>query len=198
MSQPQTSQYSDLTDLLHSAEEIPEGIETADFSEFLLLQPEVFENPSRTIKAKKDEKGKFTGVLEITFTGGLFKDGQKVGGSRERTWVSTKLFEKEGQPGMTSTVAEYLKRCGFIVKGLAGVELVELMIQSQNTPVGVKMKWTNRTERDADGNYGKEFAKTKDFNIGTKDEPLYQPEVELNGQKVQARHRVSHFVSLNN
>jgi len=195
MSNPQTVQYSDLTDLLHSAEEIPEGVETADFSEFLLLQPGVYENPSRTIKAKKKDDGSI--VFEITFSGGLFKDGAKVGGLRERTWVSTKLFEKEGQPGRTSTVAEYLKRAGFSVKGLSGTDFIELMIQSQNTPVGVGVKWTNRTERDADGNYGKEFAKTKDFNIGTKDEPLYQPEVELNGQKIQARHRVSYFASLN-
>jgi hypothetical protein len=195
MSDTQNTPYSDLTDLLHSAEQIPEGVETADFSDFLLLEPGVYENPSRTIKAKQKDDGSI--VFEITFSGGLFKNGQKVGGLRERTWVSSKLFEKEGQPGKTSTVAEYLKKAGFQVKGLAGTEFIELMIQSQNTPVGVGVKWTNFTERDpATGEYAKEFAKTRDFNVGTKDEPIYQPEVEMNGQKVRARHRVSYFASL--
>lgn len=190
-----TETYSDLTNLLHSAETIPEGVETANYSDFLLLDPGVYENPSREIKAKTKPDNSI--VFEITFTGGLFRDGQKVGGNRERTWVSTKLFEKEGQPGKTSTVAEYLKKAGFGVKGLTGEQFIELMIQSQSTPVGVGVKWTNRTERDqATGEYGKEFAKTRDFNVGTKDEPIYQPEVEMNGQKVQARHRVSYFASL--
>jgi len=196
MTNEQNSTYSDLTDLLHSAEQIPET-ETANFSDFLLLDPGVYENPSRSIRAKKDANGVFTGVFEITFSGGLYKDGQKVGGNRERTWVSTKMFEKDGQPGKTSTVAEYLKRCGFTVKGLAGTEFVELMIQSQNTPVGVGVKWTNTTERNPEtGEYGKEFAKTRDFNVGTKDDPIYQPEIEMNGQKIQARHRVSYFASI--
>ncbi|MGH7274963.1 MAG: hypothetical protein ACREIQ_10970 [Nitrospiria bacterium] len=195
MSETQAS-YSDITDLLHSAEVIPEGVESADYSDFLLLQPGVYENPSRTIRAKKDAAGQFTGTFEVTFSGGLFKEGQKIGGNRERTWVSSKLFSKEGRPGQTSGVAEYLKACGFAVKGLAGIELIELMIQSQNTPVGVGMVWTNRSERLADGTYGKDFAKTRDFNVGTKDEPQYQPEVEINGQKVQARHKPSYFTNL--
>jgi hypothetical protein len=193
MSQNETV-YSDLTTLLHSAEEVGE-VETNDFSEFLLLDPGIYENPSREIKAKQ-ENGKFTGTFEITFTGGLFKDGMPIGGKNERTWVSTRLYERQGHPGKTSSVAEYLKKCGFAAKGLGGQELVELMIQSQNVPVGVGVKWTNRTEKLADGSYEKESLKTKDFNVGSKDEPIYVPEVEINGRKFQARHRVGYFASL--
>jgi len=193
----QQNTYSDLTsgDVIDAAEQIGE-VETNDYQEFVLLQPGVYVNPSRVIKAKMKD-GKPTGTFEITFTGGLFRDGKAFGGKRLRNWISTKLFEQEGRPGMTSGVAEYLKRCGFQVKGLTGPALVELLSESQSRPVGAGIAWTNTTERDpATGEYGKEFAKTRDFNIGTKDEPEYVPEIELNGQKVQARHKVSYFTSI--
>jgi hypothetical protein len=197
MSDNQKAQYSDLTsgDVIDAAEVIGEA-ETNDYQEFVLLQPGVYVNPSRTIKAKMDN-GKPTGTFEITFTGGLFREGKSFGGTKLRTWISTKLYEQEGRPGKTSGVAEYLKRAGFQVKGLTGPALVELLAESQSRPIGAGVSWTNTTERNPEtGEYGKEFAKTKDFNVGTKDEPMYVPEVEINGQKVQARHRVSYFTSI--
>jgi len=193
------STYSDLTDLVHTAEAVPEGVETADFSAFILLQPGEYMSPSRVIKGKSNPDGSIT--FEITFDSGFLRDGVFVGGKGDRTWVSTRLFQsKDAQgnprPGKTSTVAEYLKKAGFEVKGLSGSELIDLMIQSQDIPVGVYVKWTERTERQADGTYPKETLKTRDFNVGTKDEPVYVPEVEVAGKKFQARHRVSGFTNI--
>ncbi len=186
--------YVSPSELKNVAEQV-ESIETDDFVDFAIIPVGEYLSQSRTIKVAKKEKW-FS--AEVSFPNGIQNEetGQSFGGGQFplRTWITSKKYEQAGKPGQTSGIAEYLKKVGYDVKLLTTNEdILDALEESQAVPVKVYVGWTNRTEKLPDGTYSKEFAKTKDFNVGTKEEPSYQPFFVKDGEKVLARHKVSGF-----
>ena len=185
--------YVSPSELKNVAEQV-DSIETDDFVDFAIIPVGNYLSQSRSIKVAKKEKY-FS--AEISFTNGIQDEsGKSFGGGQYpiRTWVTSKKYEQDGKPGQTSSMAEYLKKVGYDVKQLpTNEDILDALEESQTLPVKVYIGWTNRTEKLDDGSYSKEFAKTKDFNVGSKEEPIYQPFFEKDGVKVLARHKVSGF-----
>lgn len=187
--------YVNPSELKNVAEQV-DSIETDDYVDYNLIQPGTYLSQSRVIKVSKKERW-FS--AEISFPAGIQnpETGQSFGGGQYplRTWVTSKKYQQEGKPGQTSGMAEYLKSVGFDVKLLqTNEDILDALEESQNLPVNVFIGWTNKTEKLPDGSYSKEFAKLKDFNVGTKEEPVYQPfVVDANGTKFPAKHKVSSF-----
>lgn len=168
-------------------------MESEDYTGRELMPVGNYTNPARSIKGKQKATGEIS--FEITLLG-LEKDGQVFARQGIRTWVSTKQFSRPNQTGATSGAAEYLRAVGFNPKGKTTEEILALMEESQNIPVGVFVGRTNKTSKLEDGSYEKEVLKTRDFNVGTKDEPVYAAEVVVNGQKFEARHKIQGFKAL--
>lgn len=187
-----SNEYLDITELQNIAEETG-PIESDDYTGFELLPVGLFANTSRGIKGKQKDDGVISFEINLT---GLEKDGVVYAKNGLRTWVTTKQFSKPNVPGTTSGAAEYLRAVGFDVKDKTTADIVALMGESQNLPIAVYIGRTNRTSKLEDGTYEKETLKTKDFNVGTKDEPVYAAEVTKDGQKYQAKHKVQGFKKL--
>jgi hypothetical protein len=185
----QAEQYLDMTELQNIAEETG-PVESDDYTGFELLPVGTYVSTSRTIKGKQKDNGDISFEINLV---GLEKEGQMFARGGLRTWVTTKQYQRPNVTGLTSGAAEYLRSVGFDVKGKGTSEIIALMAESQNLPVGVFIGRTNRTSRLEDGTYEKETLKTRDFNIGTKDEPNYASEVTVQGQKFQAKHKVQGF-----
>jgi hypothetical protein len=195
--------YTSPSELKNIAEQVDE-IETDDYVDYQLIPVGTYVSQSRQVKVTQKSKN-VDGVMkrfisaEVSFPNGIQNEetGQALGGGQYplRTWVTTLRFPaREGQTGETSGVAEYLKRVGFDPKQLKSVEdILDALEESQALPVKVYVGWTNKTEKLDDGSYTKEFAKTKDFNIGTKEEPSYQPFFVKDGTKVLAKHKIAGF-----
>lgn len=182
------NEYQDLSEVRQVADDL--RAESADHSNFPILEPGVYENPSRTITAKLKDNGNIT--FKIVLDGGLWRDGRKFLAS-EITYVSTTQFSREGYPGTTSTAAEYLRKVGIDPKGGS---VVDLMAESQTIPVGVFIGRTNKTRKLDDGSYEQEFLKTRDFNTGTKDNPNWVTQIERDGVTFTAKHKVQSFQKL--
>lgn len=186
--------YVNPSELKNVAEQV-DSIETDDFIDYNLIPVGDYISQSRVVKVTP--KGKYFSA-EISFPNGIQNPdtGESFGGGQYplRTWVTSKKYKQEGKPGETSGMAEYLKKVGFDVKGLhTNEDILDALEESQNLPVKVFIGRTNRTERLPDGTYSEEFAKTKDFNVGTKEEPSYQPFFIKDGVKVFGKHKVSGF-----
>lgn len=186
--------YSSPSELRNHIEQVAE-IESDDYVGGFLIPVGSYLSQSRTIKVA-EKKGFLS--LEISFPNGIQNEaGQSFGGGQYplRTWVSNKPYPpKEGQAGVTSSLSEYFKGVGFNPKELKTKEdIFDAIEDSQNLPTKVFIGWTNKTEKLPDGTYTKEFAKTKDFNQGSKEEPKYVPFFERDGVKVEAKHRVAGF-----
>lgn len=190
MSSQAAEQYLDMTELQNIAEEVG-PVESDDYTGFELLPVGNLISTSRSIKGKQKDDGNISFEIELK---NLTNSEGKVFAERGvRTWVTTKQFSKKDVPGSTSGAAEYLRAVGFDVKGKGTAEIIALMGESQNLPVQVYIGRTNRTSKLEDGTYEKETLKTKDFNVGTKDEPVYAAEVTVGGQKFQGKHKVQGF-----
>lgn len=189
--------YTSPAELKNSIEQVEE-IETDDYVDGFLIPVGSYLSQSRAIKVAAREKGgkKYISA-EVSFPSGIQSDGgASFGGGQYplRTWVTSLTFVREGQTGATSGVAEYLKKVGFDVKQLkSSDDILDALEESQALPVKVFIGWTNKSEKLPDGTYAKEFAKTKDFNTGTKEEPAYVPFFVKDGVKVEAKHKVAGF-----
>lgn len=168
-------------------------MESEDYTGRELIPVGDYANPSRVIRGRQKDDGEIS--FEITVMG-LEREGQTFARGGLRTWVSTKRYSRPNVSGQTSGAAEYLRAVGFDPKGKSTEEIVALMNESQNIPVGVFVGRTNKTSKLEDGTYEKEVLKTKDFNVGTKDQPQYVAEVVVNGQKFEARHKIGGFKRL--
>jgi hypothetical protein len=209
------STYQDLSDLASVAEDVPEGIQSKDYTDRRLAPPgRDYVSLSRSIKAKQKPDKSIT--FEITLAGGLTKesDGRTyfAGGKYPlRTWVSTKLWRREGQPGSTSGVAEYLKLFidpatgkRYDAKGLTTTAAIAAMQATAGSPVKVVIGWrdkgvaTGEVRPDGTKVYRDLGLKTKDFlvegnGVGA---PHYTPEIVRDGQTIFATEYVVGFARL--
>jgi hypothetical protein len=185
--------YTDITTLPNISE--PLSIQTEDYTPDEVLVPGLYLSPSRQISIKSESPEKVT--FEICFDSGLENGDGRKKGFFERTYLSTKLYSKPNRPGKTSQVAEYLEACGFKVKGLSIEAAKELMEESQNVPVRPRVGRTNTTARLTEGDpargipatYEKEVLRTHDFNVGTRENPVWALSVVKDGKTYTARHR---------
>lgn len=185
------TEYATFDDLRANAEELPEGVETPDYTDEYIIPPGRFLSTSREVKPKAAESGKPI-TFELQFPTGLQNGKSTYGLGRfpERAWVSTKLYEQAGRAGKTSSVAQYLRACGINPKGMTTAQLIDAMQESQTLPVTTIIGWEERVSPDENGRWPKTKLRTKHFNKGTKENPVYVPEVEIDGVTYHARHRV--------
>ena len=121
--------------------------ETEDFSSEVLIPVGKYMNPRRTIgpvSKKFNEKAqKEVVTVTLIFTGGLHAENGNIfglGNYPEKYWVNS--WTREGRPGttgQTSSLAEYARACGLDTAGKTVKELVELLPETLNTPVMVKV-----------------------------------------------------------
>ena len=183
--EPQT-----LADLKDRPEDVPQTIESSDYSPYDIMPIGAYYSASRTIVPKTSKKGNT--YYEVTFTSGLEDvEGGKVYGMGkypERMFLFGTLFPRTNRPGQTSDVADYLRSCGINPKEITSV--ADALEVSQQMPVNVFVSWTNKTSKDpATGEWEKEVLKGKDFNQGTPDAPNYVPQVTIDGISYTAKHK---------
>lgn len=180
------------------------SIETEDFSRFTTMTPGNYINPARSAEATANKvPGHYTVVL--TFDGG-FVDGDgrshAAGKYPLKKWISTVPFKvktRDGSelPGMTSSVAEYLRACGVSPKGLTPDTALEAIQSTLSTPLGVYIGRTDKGVKNPDtGKYESLGLKTQDFNTGTKDAPVWAEQVERDGRVFRAAPRITSFTKV--
>jgi len=187
--EPQT-----LEDLKDLPEDVPESIESSDYSPYDLMPVGTYFSAARTITPKISKKGnryyevQFTSGLEDTEAGKVFGMGKYP----ERMMLFGTLFPRTNRPGQTSDIADYLRSCGINPKGISSV--ADALAESQSMPVNVFVSWTNKTSKDPITNeWEKEFLKGRDFNQGTPDAPNYVPTTEVDGVTYVAKHKAVGF-----
>ena len=190
--------YTDLASLRAAGEDLPSGdvVETTDFTGRALAPVGSYISQARSISnIKRRDDGHF--VFQIDFTGGLInpESGRTffTGQYPLRTWITTIPMAQEGVVGKTSRVAEYLKACEFKIKGRSFAEILDLMEESLAAPVGVYVGLTDKGVKQDDGTYKSANLKTRDFNIGTKEAPVYVPQIEKDGVLYTAQEKVQNF-----
>lgn len=172
-------------------------VESNDFVENMPPLPGVYVSPSRNITNIK-KAGDIT-TFELSFTTGLHDPNTgKVHGEGKypfRTWPSTKPFVPNNGTGYTSGVAQYLSRVGFDTKGMTADQMVDAVEESLNLPVGVRVDWEDKGEKQDDGTYTSLKLKSKDFITGTDADgnPIYSPRITRDGKVIEARARISGF-----
>lgn len=192
------STYVTPTELLGSGEQV-DGIEveSADYAPYELLDPgDQYISKTREVFVanKVSKRGDPFLSIEIRVSELEDANGETITLDRPlRTWINTLQFSRRNRPGTSSSAAEYLQEAGYDPKSLNAEMLLEALQESTATPLRVVIGWTNRTKKLDDGSYSEEFAKTADFNQGTKDEPQYVPSFEKDGETVLARHRIVRF-----
>ena len=179
-----------LEDVRNLPEDVPDTIESEDYSPYDLVPIGYYLSRQREIVARHGKKSgklyyeiRFTSGLEDPQTGMLYGKGKYP----ERMFMFPNLRTREGKPGQTSDVAEYLRSCQIDPKGITSV--VDALEESQSKEVMVFVSWTNKTEQLPDGEWEKEVLRGKDFNVGTIDEPDYKTSVTKDGVTYTARHK---------
>lgn len=202
-----TDTYVTPMDLLNSGEDVQEIIaESKDYVPYELLEPthgdlKYISNSREVLVSRKvSAKGIPFFSIELRVTELVPPSGEKITLSRPlRTWINTLQFPQRNRPGTTSSASDYLHEAGFNPKELNGEAMLEALAESANIPMECVIAWTNQTKKlgtgpDGKAQYSDEFAKTKDFNTGTKEEPVYVSEFTApDGQVVRAKHRVAAF-----
>lgn len=182
-----------LEDIRNMPEDVPDSIESEDYSPYDLIPIGYYLSRQREIVARKSAKGNL--YYEVRFTSGLEDpvSGTAYGMGKypERMFMFSNLRTREGKPGQTSDVAEYLRSCGIDPKGITSV--VDALEESVNNEVMVFMSWTNKTEKRPDGTWEKEVVRGKDFNVGSIDEPEYKTSIEVDGVHYTAKHKAVGF-----
>jgi hypothetical protein len=133
--------FLDLSALAQVAENIPdEAVEAVDYNPFPTTPPGKYLSISRVITGRQRDDGHFT--FQIALAGGITPvDGGRTYEKSDKypltdRKISTKSFQ-DGDRGITSGAAKYLRACGFDVKGLKAADIPALMQESQLIPVGV-------------------------------------------------------------
>lgn len=195
------SEYTTPTELLASGEDVEEIVaESSDYVPYELLTPTSpgVEYISKTREIAVANKVAKNGTpflsIELRVSELENQNGEKITLGRPiRTWINTLQFKQRNRPGTTSSASEYLLEAGFVPKELHGSALLEALAESANIPLKAIVGWTNQTKKISDGVYTDEFAKTADFNRGTKEEPVYVNTFEKDGETVKAKHRIVAF-----
>jgi len=182
-----------LDDIRNMPEDIPDSIESDDYSPYDLVPIGYYLSRQREVSARKSAKGNI--YYEVRFTSGLEDptSGMLYGRGRypERMFMFPNLRTREGKPGQTSDVAEYLRSCGIDPKGISSV--ADALQESQSKEVMAFVSWTNKTEQKPDGTWEKEVLRGKDFNAGSIDDPDYKTTITVDGITYTARHKVVGF-----
>ena len=207
------SQYVATEDLDGTGEAFEMDSEQVPQGTFTPTLPGYYNNHSRIIVPKGEalirrEKDGHYGVL-FKLVGGLEKDGRVTDTKYPHfIYVSTRPRDvmdfsqrppvaRKKQDGTTLQVSDmnrYLRAAGVDPKGLRltkGADgnyvgsLLDALLETLNTTVGVKVDWRERTEPtgeltpDGKKKYAQSCLRTRDFQIGTNDgEPVYSPEVK--------------------
>lgn len=193
----------DIADLIAIAENVDPNdvVETEDYSDDLVLPVGYYLNPSReiaSVTSKPDKKnpGKETVTVRLNLTGGLFhEDGRSYGGKFAFPyWINSSLFARDGRPGMTSGIAEYLKAVGVETKGMALGDMLSILPETLNTPCEFFAGLTDKGVKDeTTGQWSQANLKLKDFKTGAVDDngkPVYSRTVEKNGVLYHAKTKI--------
>jgi hypothetical protein len=172
-------------------------VETDDFQDSAVIPVATYTSPSREIK-RVDRKDDGNVTIELHFTTGLHADSGRVYGDGrfpQRTWISSKLFALPDRPGKTSSLAQYLKACGFETKGKTLPEMLDAVAESLTNPVNVFVGRTDKAVQQADGSYKSDNLKTKDFVNGTNEDgsPSYGVTATKNGKTYTAKAKIQGF-----
>lgn len=198
------STYVTPTELLNSGEPVDEIIaESRDYVPYELLEPThgdvkyISKTRETKVSRRVSKKGQPFLSIELTVSELENQAGETITLGRPiRTWINTLQFSQRNRPGTTSSVSEYLLEAGFSPKELSGEGLVEALAEAVNIPMEAVLGWTNRSKKLDDGTWSEEFATTKDFNQGNKEEPVYVSSFEKDGEVVKAKHRIVAFRKL--
>lgn len=149
--------YLDLDTLAANAEAVPEEpVEAEDYVPFSITPIGRFISLSRKITGRQRDDGHF--AFEIEFTGGIaleedpsrvFEKGNYPLKDRR---ISTKPFQ-DGDRGVTSGAAKYLRAFGISVKGVGAREIPALLAGTQVEPVGVVIGREAKAQKAEDGTY---------------------------------------------
>jgi hypothetical protein len=196
------NEYLDLESLKGIAEPLPddEPIETEDWYDRDIMPVGHYLSQTRTITGKPNRNRPGHITFEINYEGGLvFVGDDRTPGDNKtyaerypmRHWFSTVPYNSDNQPGTTSGAAQYLKACGFEVKGMDMDAVIEAVEESQTVPVLVFISREDKSVKQPDGTYKSLKLKLKDFNVGTKEEPRYVPQIVRDGVVIEARPKPS-------
>jgi len=209
-----TQELISLTQLETEAPSIDESqlvVESADFGRYPTQPVGEYTSRSRAIKARVNkEKGQVS--FEVTCEGGVLDGDGKAWATKYplKKWISTTPFKTkdresgEEQPGTTSQVAQYLRACGISPKIDTFDDLIQAMVGSQETPVGVFVGWTDK-RKQVDGEWVGLDLKTRDFYAGYEDEEgnkVYNDLIEVEDPEtgelvpVEARPVIASFFKL--
>jgi hypothetical protein len=188
-----------LADLASTAEELPEKIESSDFSRSKCMPVGDYISSSRTITGEKREDGNYS--FTVVFDCGLQNEANaKVYGAKYhlKKWISTKPYKILDVPGTTSSVAEYLRAVGFNPKELSAAQVIEAILDSQSVAVGVFVGRTDRRVKDENGTWSGGTLKTKEFLAGVNEDGVkqYAETITKNGVQYIANPVVTSFHSL--
>lgn len=193
--------YFDPSELRAIAETIDptEVVETSDYFDDFIIPIGTYLTQSREIR-KVTKKADGSVTVEIALTSGVETMGNGgvtygVGKFPLRSWLSSKLFEQEGRPGKTSGLAQYLKAAHIDTKGKSVGEMLELLPETLQTAMKVRIEWQDKGVKQTDGTYSNANLKSKDFLVGktAEGEATYHPIVVKNGVEYKAQHRVGSF-----
>jgi len=195
--------YVTPTELINSGELVDVIAESSDYVPYELLDPTHgdvrYVSKSREISFSKRVSKKNQPFVSVAIVVNELENqaGEKISLSRPlRVWLNTLQFSQKNRPGTTSSVSEYLQEAGFSPKELSGEALIEALAETAAIPMEAVLGWTNMTKKLDDGTWTDEFAKTSDFNQGTKELPNYVPSFEKDGETIRAKHRIVAFRSL--
>lgn len=168
-------------------------IESSDYTDYELIDPGFYTNPSReiTVEQRTDKNGSPFVMAKIVLGELIDREGQTI---RLRRALQTFIFSfpkrERNHKGETSGIAQYLRAAGISLGGAVNFEsLKEALEESAAVPVKVRVGWTNRTPKVGE-EYLKERAYTNDFNVAPSGQYTYSPVIEsLEGktEKAQAR-----------
>jgi hypothetical protein len=196
------AEFVDIGGFSVAGEELTTPIQGDDYVEFKTIEPGNYLSANRTVQATKYDDGNFG--FRLSFASGLTNvDTQKFekGTKFLAKTVTTRLYTTE--KGSTSSAAEYLKKVGLYTKGMNLADVKEAMVESQALPVELFVSRTNKGVKQTDGSYlngpidpetgESKGLKLQDFNLGTKEEPIWAEQVEIDGQIYQAKAIVGSF-----
>jgi hypothetical protein len=196
------SDYLTPAEFIGNGEEVQSIMgESSDYVPYELLPPsDEYVSNVRALKFanKVDKRGVPYVSVEVSVENLIGPNGEEIKLQRPlRTWISTLQFAQRNRPGTTSSVGSYLSEAGYNPKELKGDLLIEALNESATIPMKVVLGWTNMTKRttnpDGTFSYSQEWAKTADFNKGTKEEPNFVTSIEKDGETVKAKHRIVAF-----
>lgn len=186
----------------------PIEIETPDYTDYELIDPGYYSNPSReiTVEQRSDKNGNPFVMAKVVVRELLDSEGQTIRLSRPmQTFLFSFKRKERNHKGETSGIAKYLRAAQVDLGGTTSfAELRDALLETAGTPVRVRVDWTNRTPKVGD-EYLPERAYTGDFRQGDTFVPVITSlegkgdkaaarlsEVMVEGQ-IKAKHRIGEF-----